>query len=241
MAAAYRHRPPYAAEALALLHDTLRPDPPIALDVGAGTGDVARPLAPHLLRVDAVEPSAAMIRVGKTRPGGEAANLRWIQAPLESASLAGPYGLVVAGESIHWTNWDLAFPILAAVLAPGAPFVLLDRTASPAPWDDELRRLIGRYSTNRDYQPVSVPDLLAASGHVVWTERDSRVDEITEQRTDDYIESLHSRNGLSRARMGVSARVFDAQVRDLLTRHGADESVGGKQTVATCVGRVTAT
>ncbi len=66
MAAAYAHRPPYADETFAVLKDLLRDDAPHdVLDVGCGTGDLARPLATCVTRVDAVDASAAMIAAGK--------------------------------------------------------------------------------------------------------------------------------------------------------------------------------
>ena len=129
MARAYVRRPPYPEETFDILQSLLAPGCPSAvLDVGAGTGDLARPLSLEIDRVDAVEPSAAMIDVGRHRTShGHAANLRWIQAPIEAAELDPPYGLAVAGESIHWTNWNAAFPRIREALAPEAVFAIVGR------------------------------------------------------------------------------------------------------------------
>ena len=72
------------------------------LDLGAGEGPLARPLAARVDQVDAVEISAAMVSEGRRRPGGDAANLRWIIGAAETARLGGPYALVTAGASMHW-------------------------------------------------------------------------------------------------------------------------------------------
>lgn len=57
-------------------------------------------------RVDAVDPSAEMIAVGRAAPGGDAANLRWIEARLEDVALDPRYGLATAGASFHWMDPD---------------------------------------------------------------------------------------------------------------------------------------
>ncbi|HEU5316718.1 MAG TPA: class I SAM-dependent methyltransferase, partial [Chloroflexota bacterium] len=67
----YDRRPPYPQAAIDhLLALTARaggsgPDTAVVLDLGAGTGDVARRLAPSVARVDAVDLSPGMIEKGK--------------------------------------------------------------------------------------------------------------------------------------------------------------------------------
>ena len=222
----YPYRPPYGDAAFEVLTSLIADDAPsAALDVGAGTGDIARPLALRVDRVDAVEPSPSMIAVGKTLEGGEAGNLRWIESPIETATVDGPYGLVVAGESIHWTNWDLTFPVLREVLAPGAVFAIVGRNEAKLPWSDALGLLIARYSTNREYQPYDLEGELVTRGHFEVLGRARTDDETFVQSRDEYVDALHSRNGFSRTRMGVSTKVFDAKFRDLLLSHGIQESV----------------
>ena len=226
MARAYVRRPPYPDETFEILTSLIAESATAAvLDVGAGTGDLARPLAACVERVDAVEPSAAMIDVGRQQEHGRAANLRWLEAPIEAAELAPPYGLAVAGESIHWTNWDAAFRRIATALAPGAVFAIVERHEGPLPWSEALVRLITRYSTNDDYAPFDLIAGLEARGYFEILGR-ARTDdcEFTQSR-EALIEAMHSRNGFSRGRMGVSARVFDAAYRDLLMRHGVGETV----------------
>lgn len=78
---AYPTRPPYPAEVFEILTGLITAEPQVALDVGCGTGDVARRLAPLMARVDAVDVSWRMIARGKTLPGGDAPNLREVVAP----------------------------------------------------------------------------------------------------------------------------------------------------------------
>src|SRR6478735_11388399 len=83
VAAAYPSRPPYPAETFAVLSGLIADASLAVLDVGCGTGDIARRLAPLVERVDAVDVSAAMIAQGRQQPGGDAPNLHWMQATVE--------------------------------------------------------------------------------------------------------------------------------------------------------------
>jgi SAM-dependent methyltransferase len=226
MAGVYRHRPPYPEQTFELLLGLIDDGAPdTCLDIGAGTGDLARPLAQRLARIDAIEPSGAMVQAGQALEHGRHPSLCWQTAPIEAAQLDAPYGLAVAGESLHWTNWDLTFPRIAAALAPGAVLALVGRGEAPKPWDTELRTLIARYSTNRDFAPYDLIEELESRGHFEVLGR-ARTDDVPfSQSREEFIDALHSRNGFSRTRMGVVSKVFDAKFRDLLFGHGVQDSV----------------
>jgi ubiquinone/menaquinone biosynthesis C-methylase UbiE len=72
------------------------------VDLGCGTGDISRLLAPFVEHVDAVDVSQEMIEAGKKAPGGDSRKLAWHLASAEEFHYRGPYGLAVAGESVHW-------------------------------------------------------------------------------------------------------------------------------------------
>ena len=110
VAAAYRCRPPHPAETFAILTGLIRDTPRTVLDLGCGDGLVARPLAPLVDRVDALDISAAMLAEGRRRPGGDHPNLTWIVGAAETAPLSPPYALVTAGDSLHWMDWDVVLP-----------------------------------------------------------------------------------------------------------------------------------
>src|SRR5215467_10643345 len=94
----YHLRLPYPVAIFAVLSDLTVGTPRVVLDVGTGTGDLARGLAACVDRMDALDPSVEMIAAGKALPGGDAANLHWLFGAAEDAALDPPYGLVVAGE-----------------------------------------------------------------------------------------------------------------------------------------------
>ena len=228
--AAYPTRPPYPPEVFEILAERITTEPRSVLDVGCGTGDVARRLAPRLARLDALDVSWRMIARGKALPGGDAPNLRWIVGAAEDASLEPPYALITAGESMHWMDWPTVMPRLHAALAPGASLALVSRGEEPAPWSDALLQLIVRYSTNRDFQPYNLTHELESRGLFarMGERRTAPVPfaQSVDDYVDDYIESIHSRNGFSRDRIRPEdAAAFDAGVRDLIAAHAQDGSL----------------
>jgi len=220
--AAYPARPPYPQAAFDALA-SLIVEPRVALDAGCGTGDIARRLAPLALRVDAVDISARMIAAGRQMAGGDATNLHWQVAALENAIVPGPYGLIVAGESLHWMDWERVMPRLRAALAPGAHLAIVERVEAPSPWTPAFYELIYRYSTNREYQPYDLVVELQRRGLFALAGSARTEQEPFGQSIGDYIESVHSRNGFSRDRMRPEdAAAFDAAVAALLAPSAPD-------------------
>src|SRR5271170_2154706 len=78
MAANYLFRPPYPLEVYDTLLELMRGHPRILLDAGCGTGKITLGLIDQIDRVDAVDPSAAMLQVARTRPRADSAKIRWI-------------------------------------------------------------------------------------------------------------------------------------------------------------------
>src|SRR5579875_2050425 len=67
----YHLRPPYPQAVLDTLAELAAVAPRTVLDVGAGTGELARRLVRQVARLDALDRSAAMIARGRTLPGGD--------------------------------------------------------------------------------------------------------------------------------------------------------------------------
>jgi SAM-dependent methyltransferase len=215
--AAYHHRPPYPDAVFPLLNDLLGNGPGVVLDVGCGTGDIARRLAPLVERLDAVDVSAPMIARGRTLPGGDDPRLRWILGAVEDAPLHPPYGLITAGECLHWMEWEVVLPRFRALLAPGGVLALIGRGALPAPWGDAMPALLSRFSTNREFQPYDLVTELTTRGLFTVHGACVTLPEAVTQTVAGYVESFHSRNGFSRDRMTPeNAAAFDAQLAELV-------------------------
>jgi len=149
VARAYSTRPPYSPEFFAVLDGLHAPGQQKILELGSGSGDVTLGLLGRAVRIDAIEPSAAMLSIAQQRPHSGHPSIRWICASAEDAAFEGPYSLALAAESLHWMEWEVVLPKIAAALAPDAVLVVAERgLAAPVPWHDELGRLISRYSTN---------------------------------------------------------------------------------------------
>lgn len=223
--AAYPARPPYPADVFDILLGLMPDGPRTVLDIGCGTGDVARRLAPLVARVDAVDVSARMIARGKSLPGGDAASLRWIEGPAESAPIEPPYALVTAGESMHWMDWPVVMPRLRDALVTGAYVAVLERDWR-LPWRDDLRPLVKRYSTNREYRPYVLSDELVSRGLFAKSGEQVTAWVPFVQSIDDYIDSLHSQSSFSRERMlPADLAAFDSAVRALVAPHAPDGGI----------------
>lgn len=224
--AAYDQRPPYPAEVFTLLTALLPAAPQIVLDAGCGSGDLARPLAALVGRVDAVDPSAAMLARGRTRPGGDAATLQWLQGTIEEAPLRPPYTLITAGESLHWMEWAIVLPRFRAALDPAGFLAIVERATPDLPWWGAVLRLIQRHTTNREYQPYDLVAELTTRGLFRKAGRRQTAPQPFRQSVDAYIESIHSRNGFSRARMTrAAADEFDAAVRAVVAPFAQDDEL----------------
>lgn len=187
---------------------------PGVLEIGAGNGRVTAGLVDQGIGpIDAVEPSQAM--VDRAPP---LAGVRWIVDTFEDAPLDGPYGLAVAGESIHWTDWPVAFPKLAALLADGAVLAVVGLLESgidrgrpgSQPWLAAVQAVIDEFATSKDYVPYDLPAELRDRGH--WTELGVHRTawQPRSQTVDDVVRRYHSMNGLSPEAMGASVAPFDA-------------------------------
>jgi SAM-dependent methyltransferase len=219
VARAYRMRAPYPRETFAILQELLV-EPWTVLDVGAGSGALAREMVRFADRVDAVDPSTAMIAEGRKLPQGDDPKLRWISGTAEEAPLDGPYGLITAGASIHWLDGPRAMPRLAHALASGARLAIVDLDDGEHPLP-EMIDIVRRYSEVEDHRelPDVVRDLESRGLFVREGERRSAPNSLR-RSVDEYLEFLHSTSTLARVRLGARAAAFDAEVRALFARHG---------------------
>jgi len=227
VAAAYRHRPPYPAEAFSIVEALLGPRPRCVLELGAGTGDFTIGLAPHVDTLIAIEPSRPMLARARHRDGAVAAHVEWLAIAAEDHAFERRYSAVVAAEAFHWLDWYNVMPRIAKSLVPGGYLILVDRIlAEPLPWEQELRGLIREFSTNRDYVPYDTVVELKARGLIAVGGQAQTETMTYRQPIEDYIESFHSRNGFSRARLTArSAQEFDDKLKALLGQYSPGDTV----------------
>src|SRR5262245_1563170 len=166
VADAYQHRPPYPDEVFTILDHLVADRPRQVLDIGAGEGALARPLAARMDRVDAIDISPAMVAAGRDRPGGRRDNLRWFVGGVETCDRAGLYSLVTAGASLHWMSWEAVFARLSRATTEHSLLAVVEHGPREVPWRDTLIDVIRRHSRNPDYDPdYSLVGALREAGH----------------------------------------------------------------------------
>ena len=197
------------------------------LDLGAGTGDLARRLAPRVGRVDAVDMSVGMMEKGKGLPGGDRANLRWILSAAETVSLEGPFRLATAGESLHWMDWEVVLPRVGTALEPGAVLAIVSRSWGNVPGlRERMTPLYERYSPVKDYRPYDMIAELESRGLFKKVGSERCGPEAWTPTVDEFMECAYSQRGTSRTHMGPEATAgFDADVRKVLAEMVAEGAI----------------
>ena len=219
VASAYIDRPDYPAalhqRLLDLTHGRTR-----VLDLGCGPGKLARSLAPRFTEVLAVDPSAAMLRVGRELDAGAHPHIEWVNARAEDLSLEhASIDLAVAGASLHWMDPAVLFPKLAPALAPGAVLAVVDGDApTAAPWLDAYQAVIVAWVERSGDTWNGVAHRERMSRHEQWFDVQGRETFTLQVRQPlkALIACQHSRATWARSRMGASADAFDADLRAAL-------------------------
>jgi SAM-dependent methyltransferase len=120
-AAAYAaYRPTYPPE-LAVWLASIAPSASIALDVGAGSGQLSVLLAEHFERVFATDPSAQQVDSASQHP-----KIDYRVAPAETCDLPGAsVDLLTAAQAAHWFDLPAFFAEARRLLKPGGAIVLI--------------------------------------------------------------------------------------------------------------------
>lgn len=218
----YSYRPPYPPAVFTRLRRLLVA-PQIVLDAGAGTGALARGTVSFVERIDAIDPSQAMLAAGGDLPNGDDPRIRWTLGRSEDVALSPPYGLITCGASLHWMDLDVVLPRFRDVLAPAAVVAVVDTENIHGPYHDDVLDVIRAYSELKHHPETK--DLMAAlrtSGQF-GVHGEERMNPMPfEQSLDDYIEFLHSTSTLARIRLGDRSREFDTAIRAIFARHGIE-------------------
>jgi ubiquinone/menaquinone biosynthesis C-methylase UbiE len=219
----YHLRPTYPPDLFTMLNELIVDEPRVVLDVGCGTGNIARPLAEYVERIDAVDLSLPMLERARTLPGGDSAKIRWIHGRAEDVELEPPYALVTAGASLHWMEWDVVLPRLARVLTPHGLLAIAFVEEQPAPWSEASGQIKQRFTNNPTYQPF---DWIAAlEKERLFRQLGYRLTAPVpvKQTVEDYIAAQHARSTLSLDTMTTGqAAQFDREMQALLLPFAQD-------------------
>ena len=222
----YVHRPPYAAQIYAALADNA-PATARLLDLGAGEGKIARPMAHVFDHVVAVDPSAAMIALGRSLDNGQAPNITWIEARAEDAPLQGRFDMVTFASSIHWMAPGPLFARLRPHLPPHhtLAFIAGDEPFEP-PWHDAWQAFLATWVPKITGRPLGGSAWRASRDrhldHVQVIDTNSFVSAPFQHTVDGFIQCQLSRNTFALASLGAHAPAFHDQLRALLAPYQDD-------------------
>lgn len=143
-----RFRPGYPAALFDLIATRLDlPKNATVVDLGAGTGKVARAAAARGWVVTAVEPGEPMLEVLRERAVAERVEIRVVRARAEETGLpSAAFDAALAGEAYHWFDAAAALAEMARIVRPGggiAFFWNVGDEESPLVADE--RRLVAEY------------------------------------------------------------------------------------------------
>jgi SAM-dependent methyltransferase len=147
LANAYRSRPGYPAELLERLL-SLAPPGGRVVDLGAGTGHLAEPLARAGRQVVAVEPARAMLAVCAERV--RALPVTLLCAPAESTGLPdGSADLALLADAAQWVDPEAAGHEAHRLLAPDGIAATVEARPADTPFMRELELLLRRANPER--------------------------------------------------------------------------------------------
>src|SRR5258708_2063363 len=219
----YHLRPTYPPETFEILGELIRDEPRVILDVGCGTGNLARPLASYAERIDAVDLSLPMLERARTLPGGASPKIRWLHGRAEDVETQPPYALITAGESLHWMERDVVLPRLVRVLTPHVMLAIAFVEEQPAPWSAGYRQISQHFTNNPTYQPFDWIAELEKERLFQQLGKRMTAPVSVSQTVADYIAAQHARSALSLDTMTAEqATQFDMEVQALLLPFAQD-------------------
>jgi SAM-dependent methyltransferase len=132
-----RYRPGYPAAVLDRIRAAFGLDGTgRLLDLGCGTGELARALHGDFTDVVGVDVSAEMLAEARRQAARAGiANIRWVQLPAEEISGAlGRFRLVTLGNAFHWMRRDVVLDRAYDLLEAGGGIAIL---GNPGVWTGE--------------------------------------------------------------------------------------------------------
>lgn len=229
----YPLRPPYPEAVVERIRG-----PAVILEMGCGTAELGRRLAPTADRVDAVDPSDAMLAKAQSLPGGDASNIRWFQSRGEEFPYADQYDCILTPLSLHWMDWAVVLPLFGRALKPGGSLAMTTACGfrSP-PWNDAVRALVPEYSCMAQFDEYDLVEELESRGLFRLREREVLGPEPFRQTIDDYVGSWWSRAGFARDRLGLEkAAAFAARVREIVAPYSVNGWLEGEVVAELCIG-----
>lgn len=136
------------------------------LDIGTGTGLLARALAQRGCRVTGLDPNAALLDQARRLDQAAGVAIDYVQASAEATGLPdGAFDVVTAATCWHWFDRDRAAAECARLLAPNGKLLIaqLDWHFAPGGIASRTWQLVGRFT------PASEPARGGTFLYPEWT------------------------------------------------------------------------
>lgn len=220
LAADYRARPGYPPELLDRLSELAGGPGRTVVDLGAGTGLVALPLARAGLHVVAVEPAEAMLNVLEEVAAG---GVEALHARAEDTGIAAARAdLAVLADSLQWVDPGATGREIARFLRRGGAVAVVEARPSPTPFMTGVTELIEAANFKARRSPSSDDRrehlLRAAGASHATVERFEHSQPLASGELDAVLRSL-SLVGPALGESAVERLLADA--RRLAASHGA--------------------
>jgi ubiquinone/menaquinone biosynthesis C-methylase UbiE len=191
IASVYEARPPYPSalvENVAALGPGKR-----VIDLGAGIGHLALPLAASGLLVSAIEPAEAMLEVLRAR--AQAANLPIVTAHAKAEALpfeAESFDVAVISDALHFLDVELTASELRRVLVPRGALAIVTCEFGATPFMKSIRTLLDTATPRRPRETHQAIRHLATLARVSLTQTLRYEDEtsVDQQRLEQILRSV---------------------------------------------------
>ena len=193
------------------------------LDLGAGPGLLAVPLALAGMAVTAADPEPAMLALAEAaaRAAGVTLSL-WRGSSYDLRPEMGPYRLVTIGRAFHWMDRAATLKMLDRMVTPNGAVAFFHDThpdVAENRWFKILREVTDRYSRDgtaarkagghRRYEPYLFDSAFTLLDGLSVTLR-------REISLDDIIGRAYSMSACAPGRLGDRRECFEAELRTLL-------------------------
>jgi ubiquinone/menaquinone biosynthesis C-methylase UbiE len=179
MAEFYEARPAYPEVLVDALVELVAPVGHRVLDLGAGIGHLALPLARRGLEVVALEPAKSMLERLEHRARAQGVTLRALHAAAEALPFREPcFDLVLIADALHFLDTELVAAELRRVLVPRGALAIVTCDFAETPFMRGVRNAVEATADRRPRQVEQAIRQLAALAEVDLTD-DRHIEDAT--------------------------------------------------------------
>ena len=220
----YKYRPEYPPILFKKLI-SLSPLKHSALDLGCGTGKIARGICDAFTSVTAMDASISMLEIAQALQDKSNSNIAWVPGRTEEMNFGvEKFDLIVAAASIHWMDHDLLFPRLLEHVEDDHVLAVVDGDgAYKPPWEDAWSDFLSKwifeltgehYESSRNDSPFAK----RMRRHRDWLilQGEETFEHSVSQSVDDFVLCQYSRDTFAPSKLGKRKAEFSEELRQVV-------------------------